>query len=104
MTKQPSWARKRALESMAEWALVPLQASMGELVRATALSRLLVRRGWLQAEELNDGRILGQTSLAGIPVLASADRVHILSIDAVGLRQAFLDLDMMSVLPRHPRA
>ena len=52
--------------------------------------------------EQNDGKILAQTSLAQIPLLATSDK-HLLDIDEDALLLAFQEADLWSVHPVHPQ-
>ncbi|HOB99944.1 MAG TPA: hypothetical protein PKM43_14540 [Verrucomicrobiota bacterium] len=53
-------------------------------------------------EEVNDGLILAETSLADIPLLITSDR-HLLDADEETLLLAFHDADLPPVHPVHPR-
>ncbi len=53
-------------------------------------------------EEVNDGLILAETSLADIPLLITSDR-HLLGADEETLLLAFHDADLPPVHPVHPR-
>lgn len=63
---------------------------------AKNFQRSLVFRGLLPEEEVADGIILAQTSLASIPVLVTSDH-HLTDIDEAALRQAFEDCDLQPV-------
>lgn len=52
--------------------------------------------------EFNDGVILAETALGGIPVLVTFDK-HLLDIDESSLRLAFDERDLLQVKPVHPR-
>ena len=52
--------------------------------------------------EQNDGKILAQTSLAGIPMLVTSDK-HLLNIDENALLLAFNEADLAPVHPVHPK-
>ncbi len=56
----------------------------------------------LPETERNDGKILAQTSLMGIPVLVTSDK-HLLDIDEESLVLAFNEADLFPVHPAHPR-
>jgi len=53
--------------------------------------------------ELNDGKILAQTSLMAIPLLVTSDR-HLLDIAEEALLLAFNESDLFPVRPAHPKA
>ena len=70
---------------------------------AKQFSRLLRDRGLLPDEEDNDGRILGEASAEGIPMLVTSD-AHFLAMDREKLGIAFADSDLpTAVTPIHPR-
>ena len=92
----------RALRRMLEWKITPydLFAVGHGITEQFALS--LIRKGFLPEAEFNDGQILAETSLAGIPVLITSDS-HILSIDPSGLNAAFADKDLHPVAAMAPK-
>lgn len=69
---------------------------------AERFSESLRDKGLLPFEEVNDGVILAETSLAGISILVTRDR-HLLDIDETSLAIAFNDADLASVNPAHPK-
>jgi hypothetical protein len=52
--------------------------------------------------QANDGLILAETSLAGIPLLVTSDK-HLLNIDEDALLLAFNEADLAPVHPVHPK-
>jgi hypothetical protein len=52
--------------------------------------------------EQNDGKILAQTPLVGIPMLVTSDK-HLLDIDEDVLLLAFNEADLLPVHPVHPK-
>jgi len=62
----------------------------------------LTHTGLLPEEEVNDGQILAEASLASVPVLVTSDH-HLLDIDEAKLLTAFNDSDLTPVRPLHPR-
>jgi len=56
----------------------------------------------LPETEVNDGKILAQTSLAAIPLLVTSDR-HLLDIEEEALLLAFNEADLTPVHPVHPK-
>jgi len=54
-------------------------------------------------DEVNDGLILAETSLAGIPLLVTSDK-HLLDVDEDALRLAFNEADLAPVHPVHPKS
>ena len=64
-------------------------------------ARRLIYRQLLPPDEQNDGRILAESSLAQIPILATRDH-HLLDIDQDSLGLAFSDTGLPIVRPAHP--
>ena len=64
--------------------------------------RGLFQQHLLPEDEFNDGLILAETSLAGIPMLVTSDK-HLLDIDEDALRLAFNEADLLPVSPLHPK-
>ena len=92
-----------ALAALRGWDIQPL-AELGDLEYAIAdhfVSRLNHAR-LLPDEEVNDGLILAETSLAQIPALVTSD-AHLLNIDEPDLRLIFEECDLPSVTPVHPQ-
>ena len=58
--------------------------------------------GLLPEEEINDGLILAETSLACIPVLVTSD-ADLLGIEEAALRVQFEEADLMPVQVFHPK-
>jgi hypothetical protein len=56
----------------------------------------------LPTEELNDGLILAETALAGIPLLVSSDK-HLLDIEADELSRVCHDRHISEVCVAHPK-
>jgi predicted nucleic acid-binding protein len=92
-----------ALENLLSWKILPFQLEDVDRHLARRFSRLLRDRGLLPDEEGNDGRILGEVSAEGIPMLVTSDR-HFLDMDAEQLRIAFTDSELPAVVaPVSPR-
>jgi hypothetical protein len=64
--------------------------------------RRLLHRRLLPDDEFNDGLILAESSLAGVPLLMTSDK-HLLDIDDDALRLAFNEADLFPVQPAHPK-
>jgi len=93
----------RALAGLRKWDIQPL-SELGDLDFAIAkqfVSRLQYAR-LLPDEEMNDGLILAETSLAQIPALVTSD-AHLLDIDETDLRLVFEECDLPGVTPVHPQ-
>jgi hypothetical protein len=69
---------------------------------AERFGRRLLELKLIPEEEWNDGRILGEASVAEIPLLVTSDK-HLLNIDEDALLLAFNDADLPPVHPSHPR-
>ncbi len=93
---------RTALENLGGWKCMPLALSSTHLVIARQFATRLVARGLIPETEQNDGKILAQTSLACIPLLATSDH-HLLGIDDEALLLAFQEADLWPVHPVHPR-
>lgn len=65
-------------------------------------TRRLPDRGLLPEEEVHDGQIFAEASLAGIPILVTSYH-HLLDIDDTKLLAAFNDSDLSPVRPFHPK-
>ena len=94
-------ARKAASE-LEEWDIQVFPLSDLEESLAESLCRRLVLADLLPAEEWSDGVILGEASLAGMPLLVTSDR-HLLHIEQQALRQVFTEADLDFTLPVHRR-
>jgi predicted nucleic acid-binding protein len=92
----------RALQSLRGWGIRPYDLKSVEHGITSEFARRLIERGLLPEGEFNDGVILAETSLGGIPVLVSSDR-HLLDIpkEALHLELGAADLNAVSVA--HPR-
>jgi len=91
-----------ALEELAAWRCQPIALSSTQLVIAMRFAARLMDSSLIPESEQNDGKILAQTSLAQIPLLATADK-HLLDIDEDKLLLAFSDADLLMVHPVHPK-
>lgn len=94
-------ARKAAAE-LEQWDIQAFPLTEIEETLAESLSRRLVAADLLPVEEWSDGIILGEASLAGMPLLVTSDR-HLLHIEVRALRQVFAEAEIDFTLPVHPR-
>ncbi len=92
----------QALRQLREWQCQLYLLSDTKLAIAGQFGRRLLELRLVPAEEWNDGRILGETSLAGIPLLVTSDK-HLLDIDEDALLLAFNDADLLPVHAVHPK-
>jgi predicted nucleic acid-binding protein len=91
-----------ALSSMAAWGVNPFDlVAVGHGI-TDAFAEKLLKKGLLPDSEYNDGLILAETSLAGIPFLVTRDG-HLLDIDETHLSLTFDECDMPHVRPCHPK-
>ena len=92
----------KALQQMRAWRLSPYDLkSVGHGI-TEQFSRRLMQLGLLPEGEFNDGLILAETALAGIPVLVTSDS-DLLDIDEVALRVRFGESDLSPVQIVHPK-
>ena len=93
---------RTGLTHLLQWGIRPFdldstaEAIGGQFVRGLFQHRLL------PDDEMNDGLILAETSLAGIPLLVTSDK-HLLDLDEDALRLAFNEADLAPVHPVHPK-
>ena len=93
---------QKALKNLIDWNIKPFAVnSVGDFI-AERFSQSLRDKGLLPFEEVNDGIILAETSLAGISILVTRDK-HLLDIDETSLSMAFNDADLAPVNPAHPK-
>jgi len=87
---------------MRSWRLSPYDLkSVGHGI-TEQFSRKLMRLGFLPEGEFNEGLILAETALAGIPVLVTSDS-DLLDIDENSLRVRFGEADLPQVQIVHPK-
>ena len=91
-----------ALENLVRWKCLPFALSSTQLAIAQRFASRLLALRLIPETEQNDGKILAQTSLAQIPLLATSDK-HLLDIDEDALLLAFQEADLWSVHPVHPK-
>jgi predicted nucleic acid-binding protein len=90
------------VRDMAGWDIqaAPLTGIQGRI--AKALATKISAFGLLPSEEVNDALILGETAVAGIPVVVTSDS-HLLNVDQEKLRSICLDAGVVPVVPASPR-
>ena len=91
-----------ALQKIGVWKCQPFTLSSTQLAIALRFAARLMDSSLIPETEQNDGKILAQTSLAGIPLLVTSDK-HLLNIDEDALLLAFNEADLAPVHPVHPR-
>lgn len=93
---------RKALNCMCLWGIRPFDLMPVGRAITERFTRRLIERNLLPESEVNDGQILAEASLAGIPILVTSDH-HLLNIDEAELLTAFNDSDLKSVRPLHPK-
>jgi hypothetical protein len=98
---QRTFAHK-ALYRLRHWNCQPFALSDTKLAIADRFAYRLSELRLIPEEEQNDGRILGETSLAGIPLLVTSDR-RLLDLEEEELLLAFHGADLSPVNAAHPK-
>ena len=80
----------RALRNLTQWQISALECGAGSEIIAEDFSVFLRTQGVLPQNEINDGIILAEASLAGAALLVSSDS-HLADIDPDELRLLFED-------------
>jgi len=93
---------RTALTSLMQWGIRPFDLDSTSEAIGEQFVRGLLELRLIPASEFNDGLILAETSLAGIPLLVTSDK-HLLDIDEEALRLAFNEADLLPVHPAHPK-
>jgi len=91
-----------ALAKISTWGCRPFTLSSTDLAIAARFAARLLDSRLIPETESNDGKILAQASLAGIPLLVTSDK-HLLDISEDALHLAFDDADLPPVHPAHPK-
>jgi predicted nucleic acid-binding protein len=92
----------RAIQNLRAWGIVPFDlVSVGHSI-TEQFARRLHELKLLPEAELNDGLILAETGLAGIPVLVSSDK-HLLDIEADELCAVCRERHIAEVRVAHPK-
>jgi hypothetical protein len=92
----------KALFKLREWRVVPYVLPPVQRAIAKCFASSLMLRRLIPEAEFNDGLILAETALEGIPLLVSSDK-HLLDIDESDLALAFDEADLPLVMPVHPK-
>jgi len=93
---------RTALTRLLQWGIRPFDLDSTAEAICNQFVRGLFQQHLLSEDEFNDGLILAETSLAGIPMLVTSDK-HLLDMDADALRLAFNEADLLPVSPAHPK-
>ena len=92
----------QALEKISVWGCEPYSLSSTNLAIAEQFSNRLMALKLIPEDEWNDRRILGEASVAEIPLLVTSDK-HLLDIDEDALLMVFQEADLWPVHPVHPK-
>jgi hypothetical protein len=95
------WARI-GLVNLKGWGIQPFDLDSVSEAIAEQFAYRLLHQGLVPEDELDDGLILAQTSLAEIAMLITSDK-HLLDMDEDALLLAFYDADLLPVHPVHPK-
>ena len=91
-----------ALTNIRAWKIVPFDLiAVGHGI-TEQFARHLHQLNLLPEEEMNDGLIVAETGLAGIPALVTSDK-HLLAIEEADLCAACRDKDIPEVRVAHPK-
>lgn len=93
---------RTALSCLLQWGIRPFDLDSAAEAVCEQFVRGLFQKRLLPDDETNDGLILAETSLAGIPLLVTSDK-HLLDIDEAALLLAFNEADLAPVHPVHPK-
>ena len=91
-----------ALGMSASWDIQAFPLTCLQLDIAWKFANALLSRRLLPEPEVNDARILSETSVAGIPLVVSSDH-HLLDVDQDALREACAEADLLPAFPASPR-
>ena len=93
---------RKALQGMRGWGITPFDLkSVGHGI-TEEFAKCLIHRQLLPPEEMNDGLILAEVALAGIPALVTSDK-HLLNISETDLRAVLDERDLERLEICHPR-
>jgi hypothetical protein len=91
-----------ALSSLRQWKIQVFDLDSTSEVIAQRFAQDLLSRGLIPEEEFNDGMILAETSIEGIPILVSSDK-HLLDVDQDALLLAYNEAELLPAHPAHPK-
>lgn len=92
-----------ALDGLGGWGLQPFTLPRSSVGPVESFARHLLGEGLLPEGELNDGRLLAETSLGKLPVLVTSDW-HLLGLEPAALVLAFHQAGLRPVTVSHPGA
>ena len=91
-----------ALDNLEVWGIQTFSLSDVNSAIAGSFSDRLIHAGLLPAAEWNDGVILGEAAVEGIPLLVTSDR-HLLHIEHDALAKVFAEADLEPAYPLRPQ-
>lgn len=91
-----------ALKSLTDWKITPIILSDVELSYRKNFMAFIEERSILPHGEINDSRILAETSIGGVQVLVTSDKA-LLEVDQTALSLAFDDAGLSVVTTAHPK-
>ena len=91
-----------SLGRIASWDIQVFPLTSAQVEIAWRFASEIITRGLVPETEVNDSRIVAETSVAGIPLLVSSDR-HLLDIDSDALRDASAEADLPPAFVASPR-
>jgi len=95
------WAGK-ALHELLSNGIHPFDLSPVEHGIAEQFAVRLIQKRLLPEGEFNDGLILAEASLHGVPLLVSSDK-HLLNLEETALKKSFEEADLEPVSPANPK-
>jgi hypothetical protein len=106
LTRENDGLRKaramRALQSLVHWGCLPFLLSESDSAVAARFRQMLSDVNVIPDDEWNDGLLLAEVSIAGIPLLVTSDS-HLLNIEDDDLQVAFVRAGLPSVHAVSPR-
>ena|SRR5258708_26460869 len=87
---------------LASWDIQVFPLTGVQLDIAWRFAAVVIARGLLPETEINDARILAESSVAEIPLVITSDH-HLLDIDPDVLRDACAEADLLPSFPASPR-
>lgn len=91
-----------AAARISRWRITPFELFAIDQEIAEHFAQGLLDRNLIPDDEWNDGVILAEASLSGIPLLVTSDK-HLLEIDDDALLLEFNQADLPTVRAVHPR-
>jgi hypothetical protein len=93
---------QKAMESLIAWKCLPFILSDSDTAVAMRFREMLSELNLIPDDEWNDGLVLAEASIVGVPLLVTSDN-HLLNIEEDLLQVAFVRAGLLSVHPVNPR-